>query len=473
MHCRSNFVLITAIGFLTAGSFACSSSSPGTAAGSGGSTASRSGGQPGAGGTSSNGGQIGAGGTSGTGGKVGTGGSSSTGGTTVSGNGGSATGGTSAQSGGHSGSGGASAAGGSTGSGGQPGTGGESAAGGRNGSGGTTSQPGTGGNPGRDAGPATGGAGGGVAIDGGGSTPAGQSAGCGKAPTDITSSQYNNGKTISITVNGSQRRYILNVPTNYDNTKPYKLVLAVHQLNGNDVEMYKENYYGLLSLSNNTTIFAAPNGVYYTGSNANSPCTGTGSGDSNCGWPSGDNNMALMDAVVKQVTDNFCVDTNRIFATGWSYGASMSYEIGCERPLGGPTATATWGVRAVANYSVAQMSGSCKPSTSYPVAYYLSHGTCDSVLTYDGTTRCSTQTGTAGGIGLSKTWSDADGCTWQLPTKVTSGAHVCTKMAGCKAGYPVEVCSFNGDHTPWPDNQQPNDGKSWGPPEAWSFLSQF
>jgi len=138
---------------------------------------------------------------------------------------------------------------------------------------------------------------------------------------------------------------------------------------------------------------------------------------------------------------------------------------------GGPAATATWGVRAVANYSVAQMSGSCKPSTSYPVAYYLSHGTCDSVLTYDGTSRCSTQTDVRGGIGLSKNWSDADGCTWQLPTKVTSGAHVCTKMAGCKAGYPVEVCSFNGDHTPYPDSG--NESSSWGPQEVWTFLSQF
>jgi poly(3-hydroxybutyrate) depolymerase len=471
MHCRSSLVLSVAMGFLTVGSFACSPSGGGTVAGSGGSTTS-SGGQPGTGGTSSSGGQAGTGGASGTGGKVGTGGASGTGGTTASGNGGAATGGTSAQSsGGRSGSGGTSAAGGSTSSSGQPGTGGESAAGGRSASGGTTSQPGTGGatggNSGRDGGPATGGAGGGAAIDGGGSTPAGQSAGCGKTPT-IASSQYNNGNPISITVNGSQRRYILNVPTNYDNTKPYKFILAVHQLNGNDVEMYKENYYGLLSLSNNTTIFAAPNGV-----NGSTPCSGTGSGDGGCGWPAGNNNMQLMDAVVKQVTDNFCIDTNRIFATGWSYGASMSYEIGCERPLGGPAATATWGVRAVANYSVAQMSGSCKPSTSYPVAYYLSHGTCDSVLTYDGTARCSTQTGEAGGIGLSKNWSNADGCTWQLPTKVTSGAHVCTKMAGCKAGYPVEVCSFNGDHTPWPDNQQPNDGKSWGPPEVWNFLSQF
>jgi poly(3-hydroxybutyrate) depolymerase len=439
MRCRSSLIPSIAIGFLIVGSIGCSSSTSGTG-GSGGSTVSSSGGHSSAGGATGSGGKTDTGGASGTGGKVGTGGASGSGGTSASG--GSGSGGA---SGGSSGSGGAISAGGATGS------GGSSASGG--------STPGTGGaaggNTGRDGGPATGGAGGGVASDGGGSTPAGQSAGCGKTST-ITSSQYNNGKPISITVNGSQRRYILNVPTNYDNTKPYKFVLAIHQLNGNDVETYKENYYGLLSLSNNTTIFAAPNGV-----NGSTPCSGTGSGDSGCGWPSGNNNMQLMDAVVKQVTDNFCVDTNRIFATGWSYGASMSYEVACERPLGGPTATATWGVRAVATYSVAQLSGSCKPSASYPVAYYLSHGTHDSVLGY------------SGGIALAQTWSNADGCTWQTPTQVTSGTHVCTKMAGCKSGYPVEVCSFNGDHTPWPDSQAPNDGKSWGPPEAWSFLNQF
>jgi poly(3-hydroxybutyrate) depolymerase len=266
---------------------------------------------------------------------------------------------------------------------------------------------------------------------------------------------------------GSQRRYILNVPTNYDNTKPYKFILAVHELNGNDKEMYNQKYYDLLPLSNNTVIFAAPNGV-----NGSTPCSGTGSGDSGCGWPSGNNNMQLMDAVVKAVTDNFCVDTNHIFATGWSYGASMSYEIGCERPLGGPTATATWGVRAVANYSVAQMSGSCKPSSSYPVAYYLSHGTNDSVLTYDGTDpRHTATTGEAGGVGLAKNWALADGCTWVIPQKVISGTHVCTKFAGCKSGYPVEFCSFNGDHTPWPDSGSPS--SSWGPQEVWTFLSQF
>ena len=446
---------------LVAALTACSST-PSPQGGSGGKGSGGSGGIVSSQGGSSAGGSGGA-----TGGTVGTGGSSASGGTTSKpGTGGvTTTGGTSGPaggSGGHLGTGGSSASGGTTS---QPGSGG-------NASGGTTSHPGTdggpasGGNSGRDGGPGTGGAGGGTPLDAGGTTPGGQSAGCGKTST-ITSSQYNNGKPISITVSGSQRRYILNVPTNYDNTKPYKLVLAIHQLNGNDVETYKENYYGLLPLSKDTTIFAAPNGV-----NGSTPCSGTGSGDSGCGWPSGNNNMQLMDAVVKQVTDNFCVDTNRIFATGWSYGASMSYEVACERPLGGPTATATWGVRAVTVYAAAQMSGSCKPSTANPVAYYASHGTHDSVLCYDSSSS-GCQVGGVGGVGLAQNWATANGCTWQTPTKVTSGNHTCTKMAGCKDGYPLEFCSFNGDHTPWPDNQSPNDGKSWGPGEAWSFLSQF
>ena len=87
--------------------------------------------------------------------------------------------------------------------------------------------------------------------------PAGMSAGCGKDPT-IAASMYNNGKPIAITAANMQRRYILNVPTNYDKTKPYKLIIAWHELNGNDMEMYRNQYYHLLALANNTTIFVAP-----------------------------------------------------------------------------------------------------------------------------------------------------------------------------------------------------------------------
>ena len=66
-----------------------------------------------------------------------------------------------------------------------------------------------------------------------------------------------------------------------------------------------------------------------------SPCSGTGDGDGGCGWPnSGDSDVAFADAVVAQIKENFCVDTNWIFATGWSNGGSMSYQMACARPLG-------------------------------------------------------------------------------------------------------------------------------------------
>jgi len=57
------------------------------------------------------------------------------------------------------------------------------------------------------------------------------------------------------------------------------------------------------------------------------------------------------------------------------------------------------------------------------------------------------------------------------PIQVTSGAHICTNEMGCKTGYPLEFCSFNGDHTAYPDSGQ--ESNSWGPAEVWMFLSQF
>ena len=453
----------------------CSGSST-NSQGSGGSIAA-GGTQPG-GGVAATGGVVTAGGAAATGGNLAnTGGVLllATGGNAAGGNppatGGRATGGSPVATGGKSATatGGAGVGGSATGgtnpgsaTGGQEATGGKSAAGGANGG----AQP-TGGR----SSTATGGANGGAQATGGkssaagasatggqangGSTNAGgtsaQSSGCGKTST-IPSSQYNNGTTIAITAGGMQRRYILNIPTNYVNTTPYKLVVAYHALNSNDKSVYSEKYYGLLPLSNNTTIFVAPNGEQN-----GAGCTGTGTGESGCGWPNtSDHDMQLADAVVAQVEQNFCVDTNHIYATGWSYGASMSEQTACERPLGG---TAAWGVRAIAIYAVAYLSNSTNCKASKPVAYYASHGTHDSVLGY------------SGGVSIAQTWAGVDGCTWVTPTQVTSGAHVCTKLSGCTAGYPLEFCSFNGDHTAYPDNG--NESSSWGPQEVWTFLSQF
>jgi poly(3-hydroxybutyrate) depolymerase len=286
---------------------------------------------------------------------------------------------------------------------------------------------------------------------GSGGATGSKSAGCGKAP-GIASGMYNNGNPISITAANRQRRYILSVPTDYDNTKPYNLVIAWHQLDGNDKQMYSQNYYWLKDIPEaaSSTIFVAPNGE-----KNGTPCTGNSVAEGGCGWPdSSGSNVALADAVVAQVAENFCIDTNKIFANGWSYGGSMSYRTACSRPLGG---TGAWGVRAVAVYNgAAQLSaGGCSPSEA--VAFYASHGTNDTVLGYNG------------GVSMATTYANLNGCTAMTPTSAT-GNHVCTKYMGCDTGYPVEFCSFVGGHTPDPPREG---GNRWQPAEVWAFFSQL
>src|SRR4029079_7766970 len=142
----------------------------------------------------------------------------------------------------------------------------------------------------------------------------------------------------------------------------------------------------------------------------------------------------------------------------------MSYKTACERPLGG---VANGFVRAIAVYSGSQLSGHF--TTSKPVDYYDSHGTADAVLCYD-TTRTS-GCAVGNGVSLAQNFAMANGCTFMTPTKVTSGNHVCTSLMGCRAGYPLEFCSFAGDHTP--DPTDPGQRTSSEYQNVWTFFSQF
>ncbi len=303
---------------------------------------------------------------------------------------------------------------------------------------------------GGEGGANAGGAGAGEGGAGGADMSANLSAGCGKEP-GIASNMYNNGNPIPISAAGRDRRYILSVPEDYDNTKPYNLVIAWHQLDGNDKQMYSQNFYWLKDIPEaaSSTIFVAPNGE-----KGGAPCTGTGIAEGGCGWPdSGGSNVALADAVVAEIEENFCIDKRRIFANGWSYGGSMSYRTACSRPLDG--AEADWGVRAVAVYNgAAQLSaGGCNPSKA--VAFYASHGTQDGVLGYDG------------GVTMATTYANLNGCTMMTPARA-NGDHVCTNFMGCDEDYPVEFCSFVGPHTPDPPREG---GQRWQPQEVWQFFN--
>jgi poly(3-hydroxybutyrate) depolymerase len=297
------------------------------------------------------------------------------------------------------------------------------AIGGMAGSGGANGGAGAGGNAGSAG--ASAGAGGSA-----GSGNTGRSAGCGQSRT-LT----NGRKTIQ---SDGNREYILRVPDNYDNNNPYRLIIAYHWLNGNASQVAEgggsteDPYYGLWDLAENSTIFVAPEGI-------------------SAGWANTNGrDVTLTDRILEQIQNDLCIDTTRIFATGFSYGAGMSYAIACARADV---------FRGVVLYAGAQLSGCSGGNT--PIAYMHVHGVSDSVLSV------------SGGRQLRDHYVDVNGCTPQNIQDPASGSgtHTCTSYQGCSEGHPVRWCAHGGDHNP--TEKDSGQQKSWVPGEAWTFISQF
>jgi poly(3-hydroxybutyrate) depolymerase len=396
----------------------------GAACSSSGSGPSGTGGSNIQGGTPMTGGSPGSGGALGTGGKLGTGGSPSTGGAT--------------DKGGQPGSGGTVAAGGTSPVAGQTGSGGGGIDGGAAGLDAATDSGGKGSG-------GTGGAGGGTAIDGGGNPgEAKPSAGCGKTPSLAKSAPPPNSKITynKITSASLNRQYILWYPDNYDKNRPYRLIMNYHWYSGSASQVFdcstegincyttQSPFFGLMNLADNSTIFVAPDGI-------------------DAGWANTNNrDTTLTDDILKEVENDLCIDTNRVFAQGFSYGGAMSATLGCQR------ADVFRGVVVFAG-GISGMSGACTGTT--PIAYYGATGTQDS--------------GYSGGQTAVQHFAQVNGCTTQtLPTPPTGG-HTCISFAGCSAGHPVRWCPFDDIHTPSPRDKGAS--TTWQPKEVWTFLTQF
>ena len=273
---------------------------------------------------------------------------------------------------------------------------------------------------------------------GGSSSPvyAATTAGCGRAPT------LTNG-TKTIQSSGQNRTYILDIPSNYDRNHPYRLIVGLHWLNGTAIDVATGGsdgavfaFYGQKQLSNNSTIFVAPQGL-------------------NNGWANTNGqDVTLVDNILNQVQGDLCIDTTQIFAMGWSFGGAMSFALACARPAV---------FRAVVVYSGAQLSG-CNGGTQ-AVAYFGIHGTHDSVLNI------------SNGRSLRDTFVRNNGCTSQNPREPTQGSltHITTGYSGCRAGFPVQWAAFDGDHTPSPvDGSTTASGaRTWTSAEVSRFLAQF
>jgi predicted esterase len=268
------------------------------------------------------------------------------------------------------------------------------------------------------------------------------SPGCGKTPT-LTSG------TKTITSASLSRQFIIDIPTDYDQNRPYRLIFGFHWYGGTMTDVATGQtvlrnvwaYYGLKQLdSPRSAIFVAPQGLDDAGGTA-------------YGWPNTNGrDLTFTDDMVKLITEGLCIDTTRIFAGGFSYGGMWSCTLACQR---------TNVFRALAPQNG---SGNC--TNQKPIALFGAGSN-------DGTN--------ASLLNFARNVARANGCanpnqTVPLPA-AGSALHTCTSFEGCPAAYPVRFCAFDENHKAAPCDgccAECDDGnKTWVPGEIWKFYTQF
>ncbi len=268
----------------------------------------------------------------------------------------------------------------------------------------------------------------------GGQTPTGgASDGCSKSgsPTGVQNSQ-------SIDVGGRSRTYVLSVPTSYVSSSPLPLIFAWHGLGGSGT--MARQYFGIESASGGQAIFVYPDGL--------------ASGDAGAGWDLASDgiDVALFDALVTHISSNYCVDPNRIFSTGHSFGAMFTNALGCYR--GDP-------LRAIAPVAGGPPGYGRQVTCTGQVAAWIAHGQNDPTVQF------------SQGVASRDFWIGRNGCS-TTETVTWDPQPACVAYQGCQADLPVIWCVHDEGHN-WPNTRYGCDGGVCfdAGPAIWSFFASF
>jgi polyhydroxybutyrate depolymerase len=172
----------------------------------------------------------------------------------------------------------------------------------------------------------------------------------------------------SIVHDGINREYLLYIPDSYDGTSSVPLMLNFHGFGGSASDYMQEA--GMRSLAEvDTFILVYPQGSCLDGSSHWNPCPIGGDNKSTA------DDVGFVESMISEISSQYNVDMERIYAAGYSNGGMMAY--------------------GLANYksdliaAVASVSGTmldCTGPTNHPMPVVHLHGTSDSVVSYNGST---------------------------------------------------------------------------------------
>ena len=255
--------------------------------------------------------------------------------------------------------------------------------------------------------------------------------GCGKTWNRVKSGSY------EFQWSKGKRTIRIDIPDNYDNKKPYKLIFGMHCMGGWAGGVQQEGYYGLKPLdTQKTAIFVAPEG------NGNQA-------------PWGQDDYLLFDELLADLQSNLCIDSSRVFSTGFSYGSMFSNGL-------------SWNhqdvLRAAAVYETAERNIWLPQRKKMGIGWMGVLGLDD--------TLCAPEMGRAArDIILTLNSENGKAKNEQAQEAQRNAAHKCYDYTTVEERFPVRWCTQSGGHI-W-DHKDPGQQKSWVPETTWDFFSKF
>lgn len=174
----------------------------------------------------------------------------------------------------------------------------------------------------------------------------------------------------SFTYDGIAREYLVHVPKSYQGA-PTPMLVALHGGGGDDDFQADDSKYGLISKSEQAGFIAVfpngysrfPDGILATW-NAGDCCGAAQKTDVD--------DVGFIRAVIHRVERQASIDPRRVFATGMSNGAMMTWRLACEAPE----------IRAIAPVEGTDNTPACKPSRPVPVIEF--HAADDPTVPFNG-----------------------------------------------------------------------------------------
>lgn len=260
----------------------------------------------------------------------------------------------------------------------------------------------------------------------GGDDGAVPSVGCGS--TTIEPGSYSD---LTVALRGLPRSYALHVPVAHDGETPLPLVLDFHDLLSSP-GMQAELSEMVAAADSRGFVVAHPQGL-----------SASWNGGACCGQAAqnGLDDVAFARALVEELKVTTCVDTRRVYATGFSNGGFFAQRLACE---------AADVVAAVA--PVAGVLGidarDCTPQRAMPIIQF--HGSEDPVVDIDGSSNGALEHVSV--ADSSAGWRDRNGCTEASEVTFMNEGTMCQRWAQCADQAEVVQCTVDGMGHCWPGN---------------------